>query len=173
VKFLIIEPLPQSKIDGASFWVDGSPVIALSLRYDRIDSFWHTLMHELGHIRNEDGLNEGRMVVDTDVFDIGGDDQPYERAADEFAVQFLVPQEEMTDFVARTQPLYSKAKIVGFANRLQIHSGIVVGQLHHLGATNGGLDYSHNREMLVKIRHLIVAAALTDGYGQSLSANLN
>jgi HTH-type transcriptional regulator / antitoxin HigA len=173
VKFLIIEPLPQSKIDGASFWVDGCPVVALSLRYNRIDSLWHTLMHELGHIRNEDGLNENRMVVDTDLFDNENDDQPYEKAADEFAVTFLVAREEMDDFIARTQPLYSKTKIVGFANRIEVHPGIVVGQLHHLGASNGGLDYSQNREMLVKIRHLIVSVALTDGYGQSLSINLN
>ena len=31
-------------MDGAAFWLDGrAPVIALSLRYDRIDWFWFVL----------------------------------------------------------------------------------------------------------------------------------
>ena len=56
VRFLILEHLPKSKIDGAVFWLDKkSPVIVLSLRYDRIDSFWFSLAHELGHIKNLDG----------------------------------------------------------------------------------------------------------------------
>ncbi len=173
IRLLIIEPFPQSKIDGASFWVNGSPVIALSLRYDRIDSFWHTLMHEIGHVKNEDGLIDNCMILDTDLLDEYNDVKPYERAADEFAVNFLVPQKELNDFIARIQPIYSKSKIVGFANRIKVHPGIVIGQLHHRGKERGGLDYSHSREMLVKVRHLITRAATTDGYGQILSLNLS
>ncbi len=173
IKLLIVEPLPQSKIDGVSFWVNGTPVIALSLRYDRIDSFWHTLMHEIGHIKNEDGLTENRMVLDTDLFEKYEDGKPYEKRADEFAVNFLVPQKEINDFMIHIQPLYSKAKIMGFANKVQVHPGIVVGQLHHIGREKGGLDYANFRELLVKIRHLIITSALTDGYGQILPTNLN
>jgi HTH-type transcriptional regulator/antitoxin HigA len=173
IKLLIVEPLPQSKIDGVSFWANGNPVIALSLRFDRIDSFWHTLMHEIGHIKNEDGLTDNRLVLDTDLFDEYDDGKPYEKKADEFAVNFLVPQKELNDFMIRVQPLYSKLKIVGFAKKIEVHPGIVVGQLHHLGREKGGLDYSNFREMLVKIRHLIVISALTDGYGQLVSSNLN
>jgi HTH-type transcriptional regulator / antitoxin HigA len=173
IKLIIVEPLPQSKIDGASFWVNGAPVIALSLRYDRIDSFWHTLMHEIGHVKNEDGLIEKRMVLDTDLFDDINNDKPYEKKADEFAVNFLVPQKELNDFMIRVQPLYSRSKIVGFAQKTEVHPGVVIGQLHHLGREKGGLDYSNFRELLVKIRHLIISSALTDGYGQFLPMNLN
>jgi len=172
VKFLIIEPLPQSKIDGVSFWDNGIPVVALSLRYDRIDSFWYTLMHELGHIKNEDGLKNDTIIIDTDVFGEYDTDKPYEKEADRFAVEFLVPQDDFRDFVARTQPLYRKTKIIGFSQRIKVHPGIVVGQLHHLGSENGGIDYSHNREMLVKIRHLITPSVLTDGYGQVLPSDI-
>ena len=173
IRLLIIEPFPQSKIDGVSFWVNESPVIVLSLRYDRIDSFWHTLMHEIGHIKNEDGLIDNCIILDTDLFDEYNDDKPYEKAADEFAVNFLVPQKELNDFIARIQPMYSKSKIVGFANRIKVHPGIVIGQLHHRGKERGGLDYSHSREILVKVRHLITRSAVTDGYGQILSVNLS
>ena len=173
IRLLIIEPFPQSKIDGVSFWVNGSPVIALSLRYDRIDSFWHTLMHEIGHIKNEDGLIDNCIILDTDLFDEYNEDKPYEKAADEFAVNFLVPQKELNDFIARIQPMYSKSKIVGFSNRIKVHPGIVIGQLHHRGKERGGLDYSYSREILVKVRHLITRSATTDGYGQILSVNLS
>lgn len=173
IRLLIIEPLPQSKIDGVSFWINGSPVIALSLRYDRIDSFWHTFMHEMGHIKNGDGLKDNCIILDIDLFDEYQDDKPYEKAADKFAVDFLVPQDELNDFVNRTQPMYSKQKILNFANRIKVHPGIVVGQLHHLGKGKGGTDYSHSREMLVKVRHIIARSATTDGYGQILSMSLN
>jgi len=173
IRLLIIEPFPQSKVDGISFWVNGSPVIALSLRYDRIDSFWHTLMHEIGHIKNEDGLIDNCIILDTDLFDEYKEDKPYEKAADEFAVNFLVPQMELNNFIARIQPMYSKSKIVGFANRIKVHPGIVIGQLHYRGKERGGLDYSYSREILVKVRHLITRSATTDGYGQILSVNLS
>ena len=84
-----------------------------------------------------------------------------------------MPREEFNNFIARIQPMYSKSKIVNFANRLMVHPGIVVGQLHHRGKEQGGLDYSHNRDMLVKVKHIITRSATTDGYGQILSVNLN
>ncbi|NJL20730.1 MAG: hypothetical protein HC895_07860 [Leptolyngbyaceae cyanobacterium SM1_3_5] len=43
--------LPQTYLDGAALLLpDGTPVVALTLRYDRIDNFWFVLLHELGHI---------------------------------------------------------------------------------------------------------------------------
>ena len=67
IRFLVIEHLPTTKVDGVAFWLDEqSPVIALSLRYDRIDSFWFTLAHELGHVSRRDGLRN-TVVIDTDL----------------------------------------------------------------------------------------------------------
>jgi HTH-type transcriptional regulator/antitoxin HigA len=168
IRFLIIEPLPQSKIDGACFWIDDSPVIVLSLRYDRIDWFWHTLMHELGHIKNNDGRSNGNIPFDADL--VGETAQSitskpeYERKADSFAINFLIPQTDLDDFIARTHPLYSKKRIIGFANRINVHAGIVVGQLQY----RHEIKYSQNRELLVKVRHIIAGVALTDGWGYSL-----
>ena len=165
VRFLIIEPLPQSKIDGATFWMNGSPAVVLSLRYDRIDWFWYTLMHELAHVKNGDGRRNNNFALDSDLLEAqnkpAGNRPSYEVRADRFATDFLVPQIEMDDFIARTRPLYSKNKIVGFANRINVHPGLVVGQLQH----RDEIKYSHNREMLVKIRHIITNEALTDGWG--------
>lgn len=173
IRFLVIEPLPQTRIDGACLWLDEkSPVIALSLRFDRIDCFWHTLFHGLGHLKNRDGIANEYGVLDTDI--VGKQvSQPSqkpesERVADAFAIESLIPQSEVEDFISRVGPLYTKLKIQAFAKVQKVHPGIVVGQLQH----RGEISYAHNREMLVKIRHVITAAALTDGWGATLPSVL-
>lgn len=172
IKFMVIEPLPQSKIDGVTFWVDDSPVIALSLRYDRIDWFWHTLGHELaGHVKNGDGKNT-KAIIDIDLLEQQGKaDRPQcEIDADNNAVSFLVPQAELDNFIARVSPMYSKQRIVGFANKIHVHPGIVVGQLQH--SSRNELNYSQHRDLLVKVRDIITSTTLTDGWGHSLPVNI-
>ena len=158
VKFLIVEHLPHTRIDGACIWLNSSPVVVLSMRYDRIDSFWYTLTHELGHLVNGD-----RFSIDIDLVAKGDgqDKPPQESKADQFAVELLVPQRELDDFIARVHPLYSKKKIEGFALRIGVHPGIVVGQLQN----RDKISYSHSREKLVKVRNLLLESSLTDGWG--------
>ncbi len=167
IRFVVVEQLPQTRIDGASFWLDRqSPVIALSLRYDRIDSFWHTLMHELGHVSNVDGLDrQGSLDVD-----LIGEAAPspaelpeQEQRANRFATGFLIHRDELEDFIARTKPLYSKNRIRGFAGRVHVHPGIVVGQLQF----RREIEWSHSRDMLARVRQTVTHAALTDGWGHS------
>jgi len=163
IRFLILEHLPKTRIDGACLWLNRqSPVIVVSLRYDRIDFFWHTLGHELGHVYQGDGLS---LDIDLVGAEISGKDErtDKEQEADRFATELLVSPDDMSDFVARVRPLYSKKRIQGFAARIGVHPGIVVGQLQH----RNEVSYSHSREMLVKVRHLIVGAALTDGWGHT------
>lgn len=164
IRFVIVEPFPGAKIDGAAFWLDeNSPVIAVSLRYDRVDWFWFTVMHEFAHIESEDSLS-----VDTDL--AGEDSLPteaktdIERKADARAAASLVPPAELDSFVRRVGPLYSKERIVQFAHRIKMHPGIIVGQLQHLGE----IGYSANRELLAKIRKAITEVALTDGWGKTV-----
>ncbi len=165
IRFVVLEPLPQTRIDGVCFWLDEkSPVITLSLRYDRIDWFWFTLLHELGHVKNRDGLKE-QGQLDTDLVGehaLPTDQKPEsEQRTDHFAADFLIPQKEMDNFIARIRPLYSKQRIGGFAARLKRHPGIVVGQLQR----RSEITYAHNREMLSKVREIVTSSALTDGWG--------
>jgi len=170
VRFLIVEALPQTKIDGACFWLDSkSPVVVVSMRYDRIDYFWHTLMHELGHVRNKDGLSNAYLAMDTDLFaeDVTGHERPQcEIDADRFAVEYLVPQNELEDFILRVSPIYPKVNLVGFANLMDVHPGIVLGQLQH----RDKLSYARYRELLVKVRDVVTQSSLTDGFGNTLPA---
>lgn len=175
VRLVIVEGLEHARIDGACLWLDEkSPVVALSLRYDRIDNFWHNLMHELGHVRRHHGL-EGYKPVDANLPPDGmSDDQnkpPQEREVDQFAAEFLVPQEALESFIRRTRPLYSGVKIARFAALHQIHPGIVVGQLHHR-RDQSDVQYTHFRRTLEKVRHIVTQSALTDGWGHTVPAGL-
>ena len=168
VRFLIVETLPSTRIDGVCLWLNpDAPVIALSLRYDRIDAFWHTLLHECAHVKYKDGLTED--IVD---FDLVGDEADSsiakpeaELKADQFASGFSIPKAELDGFIARVRPLFSKTRIQAFAAKLNVHPGLVVGQLQYRKM----IPYSHSREMLARVRPILTEVALTDGFGSILS----
>jgi len=168
IRFIVIEPLPDCKIDGATIWLDeNSPVIAVSLRYDRIDAFWFTLLHEFYHVVHEDAsidydlCGEGLMPSIAKV--------ETERRADIDASDRLIPLGKLDSFITRVSPLYSKTRIIQFAHAIQIHPGIIVGQLQY----RGEIGYQANREMLVKIREIVTSSALTDGWGRDITLNVN
>lgn len=168
VRFLIVETLPGTKIDGVCLWLNPqTPVIALSLRYDRIDGFWHTLLHECAHVKYKDGL-AGDVYLDIDLVgddaELSGPKPESERRADDFAAGFSISKGELDGFIARVKPLFSKTRIQGLAAKLNIHPGLVVGQLQHRKV----IPYSHSREMLAKVRHVLTESALTDGFGSIL-----
>ncbi|UCB52903.1 MAG: HigA family addiction module antidote protein [Candidatus Zixiibacteriota bacterium] len=168
IRFLVIEYLPKSKIDGACFWLDEhSPVLALSLRWDRIDWFWHTLAHEMKHLRDRDGEKKPVLEIRLVGEDAQGvDEKPRkEKGADKFAVEFLVDQARLNGFVARKDPIYSKKDVMAFSKLVGVHPGIVVGQLQFRRI----IPYSHFRSMLVKIRDIVTATALTDGWGKTVA----
>lgn len=171
VRLLLIETLPKGKIDGACFWLDeSSPVIAISMRYDRLDHFWYIATHEFGHVDKRDALG-GQPVLDVDL--VGDQAIPFEdktemeKRADLFAESFLVERPQIENFIARVRPLYSKQKIKNFSARIGVHPAIVLGQLQH----RKEVDWSHSREMLVKVRDILIPSALTDGWGQTLPAS--
>jgi HTH-type transcriptional regulator/antitoxin HigA len=168
IRFLVVEPLPQTKIDGVCFWLDKeSPVVVLSLRYDRIDWFWHTLLHELKHVKAREGMDS--PMLDTEL--VGTDAQPFEKkiesekSADLFAVEFLVDQKKLSSFIARMGRWFSTAQIAAFATKINTHPGIVIGQLQH----RAKIKYTHNRGFLVKVRTIVTASSLTDGWGEHIS----
>lgn len=169
IRFLIIEHLPSSKIDGICFWVGknkSEPVVVLSMRYDRIDWFWFTLMHELAHVYHE----HGKTSILLDMSLVGADAQPLsekldeEKIADDFASDYLIGSGDLEEFIGRLYPLYSDVNIRGFAHRISVHPGIVIGRLQHMGR----ISYSRGRGMLCKVRHCVVATAITDGWGNSI-----
>ena len=168
IRFVVIEPIPGVKIDGASFWLEDGPAIAISMRHDRIDGFWFTLMHEMAHVENGDAAIDPDLIDGTKGIAIRLVNNEAERLADQQAADSLIPTSELKSFIQRVGPFYPTTRIVQFANRMKIHPGIIVGQLRH----RQELPYAQQRDFLVKIRDVVTSTALTDGWNQIVAPNL-
>jgi HTH-type transcriptional regulator/antitoxin HigA len=169
VRLVLVESLPQGKIDGACFWLDpDSPVIGMSLRYDRIDNFWFVLRHEIEHVLQKHGQVDAIGIVDEldgNRSAVDGPGLPKEELiANRAAAEFSVPQDELAEFIARRNPYLSERDVLIFANQLNVHPGLLVGQIH---SRTGRYDFL--RRYLVKIRQFILPAAITDGWGHVFS----
>ncbi len=135
----------------------------MTLRFDRIDNFWFVLMHELRHVANKDGQN-GNVIIDENLGsenEDAGIKPEFERIADTEAAESIIPAAVFNDFIVRVSPLFSEQRISGFAARIGVHPGIIVGQLHN----RKQVSYGHYRKLLVKIKEHIIGNALTDGWG--------
>jgi HTH-type transcriptional regulator/antitoxin HigA len=124
IRLVIEQHLPQTHLDGAAFLLpDGSPVIGMTLRFDRIDNYWFVLLHELVHIiKHLDKENIESIFDDLDVE--AGD---IEKEADGLAGEILVPEDKWNTALARY--LRSKESIEDFAQKLNIHPAIVAGKI--------------------------------------------
>jgi HTH-type transcriptional regulator / antitoxin HigA len=141
VLFFIVRHLPKTKVDGAATHVAGHPVVALTLRFDRIDWFWFTLMHEVAHLAL--GHRNGHL----DFLDERSSEDEDEVAANALASDALLSASQVTAFTHQNPGAISGSAVEAFAHRQSIHPGIVVGRLHHLGL----LPYSHLRGYLDKV----------------------
>ncbi len=135
---LIIEPhLPRTRLDGASMLsLAGTPVIGLTLRHDRIDNFWFTLLHELVHIwKHVESSDEAFM----DDLDSGPGKEPREREADRIAGEVLIPRKIWARSDAYRQR--TPEAIQNLALELKIHPAIIAGRIRH--DTNNFYTLSH------------------------------
>jgi HTH-type transcriptional regulator/antitoxin HigA len=163
IRYVIVESLPSAKIDGVCFWLnETSPVIGMSLRYDRIDNFWFVLRHEIEHVLR--GHGKAAAMLDTELekskAGTGADLPEEERVANDAAADFCVPRTKLENFIARKAPVFTERDIRGFATTLQVHPGIIAGQLQN---KTGRYDLFRNH--LVKIRSIVTPNAYVDGWG--------
>jgi HTH-type transcriptional regulator/antitoxin HigA len=163
IRYVLVETLPSAKIDGVCFWLNSnSPVIGMSLRFDRIDNFWFVLRHEMEHVARLHGQQEAMLdtELEGDRAGTGPDIADEERIANEAAQEFCVPAASLEAFVARKAPFFSERDMVGFARILKVHPGILAGQLQRKTGR-----YDRFRDHLVKVRAIITPNAIKDGWG--------
>jgi HTH-type transcriptional regulator / antitoxin HigA len=165
IRYVIVESLPSAKIDGVCFWLDQtSPVIGMSLRFDRIDNFWFVLRHECEHVLQLHG--RAVVMLDTELegekAGTGLNVAEEERIANEAAADFCVPKKMFDAFVARKAPFFSERDIIGFARTIQVHPGLIAGQLQHKTGR-----YDRFRNHIAKIRNYITPSAMVDGWGDA------
>jgi HTH-type transcriptional regulator/antitoxin HigA len=163
IRYVIVESLTSAKIDGVCFWLnDRSPVVGMTLRHDRIDNFWFVLRHEIEHVLARHG--RGAVMLDAELegerAGTGANVPEEERVANAAASEFCVPRRAMDQFIDRKSPFFAERDILGFARTMQIHPGIVAGQLQHRTGR-----YDRFRNHLAKIRTFVTPSAMVDGWG--------
>ena len=124
---LIIEPqLPNTYLDGAALLYDNFPIIAMTLRFDRLDNFWFVLLHELFHVIKH--LQKGKLESVFDDLEALSEEE-IELEADNLASEALIPESKWTHALARY--VRSEQSIISFSRELGISPTIVAGKIRH------------------------------------------
>jgi HTH-type transcriptional regulator/antitoxin HigA len=116
--------LPGMRADGAVFHLStGHPVIAMSLRFSRLDYFWFTLLHELAHlVLHNDKLKEPIF------FDVEGEETDLsEKAANRLAKDSLVDRNSWRNCTPKYDP--SDRAVKAYAFEQGVHPSIIAGLL--------------------------------------------
>ncbi len=170
VRFVIVESLPKSAIDGVCFWLSNDePVIGMSMRRDQNDNFWFVLRHEIEHVLRGDGRDIDLGMVDLEIkqlADDGGELPEAEQIANAAAADFCVLQTKFQSFLKRKKPFYYEKDVIAFAKVNNTHPGLVAGQLQY---ATGRYDYLTNLQC--KIRNHVLPNAIVDGFKQTVPLN--
>ena len=129
IKLVIVPHFKRTYLDGAALVnKKGEPIIALSLRYDRLDNFWFTLSHELAHLAlGHVHSAETQCIIDD--LDLIEPQDEIENEADELARESLIPSELWNSHPARNT---GKLKdIFDLAAKADIHKSIVAGRIRY------------------------------------------
>ena len=129
IKLVAVPHFKQTYLDGAALLnKKGESIIALSLRYDRLDNFWFTLAHELAHLALGHAYSvEGQCIIDD--LDLIEPQNEIENEADELARESLIPDQLWTSHSARKT---GKSKdIVDLASKADIHKSIIAGRIRY------------------------------------------
>ncbi len=125
-----VSHLPRTYLDGAALRLpEGRPVIGLTLRYDRIDSFWFTLLHELAHVglhldqdEDEEGFVDDHSLRGTEKGSV-------EEQADKLAQDALIPPEIWAEGVILEDA--GPMEVMQMASQARIHPAIVAGRIRY------------------------------------------
>lgn len=121
---VIIEThLKGTMLDGAALNDNGHPIIGLTLRFNRLDNFWHTLLHETAHIWKH--ITDESTTFMDDLESTSEDRQEVE--ANRLAREAFIPRSMWKTSEAYLSP--SAVTIEKFSRVLKIHPAIVAGRL--------------------------------------------
>jgi HTH-type transcriptional regulator/antitoxin HigA len=138
VAVIIEARLDETHLDGAALLAaDGRPVIGITLRHNRLDNFWFTLFHEIGHVLLHLSPENPAML------DVEIDHKKTERVeteADRFALDALIPPDA---WAGQVRHLHYAEEIRSVAARLRLHPAILAGRLRREAG-----DYRKHRTLI-------------------------
>ena len=122
VKVVHTPCINKAPISGSTRWLNDSPFIQLTGRYNRNDIFWFTFFHEAGHI-----ILHGKKDIFLENLEYSDKDLEKENEADLFAIKWTFSDEEEVE-VIDALPLKNH-DIKKFANKFKTHPAIIIGRL--------------------------------------------
>jgi HTH-type transcriptional regulator/antitoxin HigA len=108
---------------------NGAPVIGLTLREDRLDNFWFTLLHELVHAWKHLNSTDNRAIADENIEKDDPQADSMEKEANTLAGEILIPRAEWRRSRAHLTP--SQQTIQSFARQRQLSPAIVAGRIRY------------------------------------------
>lgn len=131
IPLIFLQHLPHTYLDGACFLSpEGRPVIGMTLRHDRQDNFWFTLLHELSHVYLH--LMQGDDLVfadNTERVDPLCDGK--EQEANVYCSDRLIPSEVWMQERDRLLTGAESSYIISLAEKLNICPAIIAGRIRH------------------------------------------
>ncbi len=122
--------MPRMRLDTGAILVPGNrPVIAMTLRDDRIDHFWEQLLHALSHLWLHIPRRTGGVMLDDSSMrpiDPRQEDQK-EREAGRLAQESLTPQGEWEQ--SGLDGSASVSRVLSAAHQMGIHPAVVAGRI--------------------------------------------
>lgn len=124
VKVVHTPCIKKAPINGSTRWLNDTPLIQLSGRYKRNDSFWFTFFHEAGHI-----LLHGKKDIFLENIDYSEKDKQKEIEADNFAIKWTLSLEEEDEILQCFR--ITVEDVIHFAKKFNTHPAIIIGRLQH------------------------------------------
>lgn len=125
IHFIVERHLARTHLDGAAlFSKNNEPIIALTIRNDRLDSFWFCLLHECAHVMLH--LNEGAKEWIDDL-ETTPQNSEQERQADSRAIEALVPSKSFRN--SRAYSVRTPAAVLELASALEVNPAVVAGRI--------------------------------------------
>ena len=127
IALVIEEHFSKTYLDGAAMFDGHLPVVALTLRHDRLDNFWFALLHELVHVQRH--LGPENLFIADNLEDKVHQQTTEEREADEGARDLLIPQAVWLASGLADEPTMEAT--MALADKLRIHPTIVAGRVRY------------------------------------------
>jgi Zn-dependent peptidase ImmA (M78 family) len=122
VKVVHTPCINKAPISGSTRWLNDTPFIQLTGRYNRNDIFWFTFFHEAGHI-----ILHGKKDIFLENLEYSDKDLEKEKEADSFAIKWTFSEEEEAEIV-EALPLKNQ-DIKKFAKKFKTQPAIIIGRL--------------------------------------------
>jgi len=140
VILLFTPKLPKVPLSGSTRWLNNTPLIQLTARYKKNDSFWFTFFHELGHI-----ILHGKKYISLENVDFAAVDPEKEEEAHQFAISLTFTSEQEKEVLQNT-PI-TEQDIIEYAKKFNTHPAMIIGRLQH----DEYIPYSVGRQFMEPI----------------------